>query len=179
MTLRIMLDLETMSLKSNAAIVSIGACANDGRPDLSLNVYLTSSAAAGLNVDPDTMLWWIKAGKEVQKALIHETRTLEEALTSFSDWLGTNLEDPSKGVECELWAKPAAFDVVILGSAYAALGKRVPWHYRAPRCLRTALALAPHIDSMQPESDFKHTALNDAKYQMGQLEQVLKHLNIE
>lgn len=176
MTLRIMLDLETMSTSANAAIVSIGACANDGRPDFYMRVDLESCMHAGLKVDASTIQWWMQQSDEARKALFADTVPLRAALYEFDFWLGVVLprirasEINFKQVECELWAYPAQFDVTILGEAYKALGKKEPWHYRAPRCLRTAAALFPGVERVK--ADTEHDALSDAKAQMVWLEKI-------
>lgn len=176
MTLRIMLDLETMSTSANAAIVSIGACANDGRPDFYMRVDLESCMHAGLKVDASTIMWWMQQNDEARKALYDGARSLRDALLLFAHWLGQSMHttsDPGEAygqVECELWAYPAQFDVTILSEAYKAFGKKEPWHYRAPRCLRTAAALFPGVERVK--ADTEHDALSDAKAQMAWLEKI-------
>ncbi len=58
-----MLDLETMGNTSNAAIISIAAVYFDetgvGR-SFYHKVSLGSSCAIGLEMDADTVLWWLK-----------------------------------------------------------------------------------------------------------------------
>ena len=177
MTLRVMLDLETLSTSANAAIVSIGACANDGRPDFYVRVDLATCMQAGLKVDASTIQWWMQQSDAARKALFEDVRPLRDALLLFAHWLGsgTHAKDEGYGqVECELWAYPAQFDVTILGEAYKALGKKEPWHYRAPRCLRTAAALVPEVERIT--SSTEHDALADAKAQMCWLGGILEQL---
>lgn len=181
MTLRIMVDLETMSTAANAAIVSIGACANDGRPDFEVRVDLASCMKAGLVVDASTIGWWLQQGDEARAALRDDPKSIETALLRFDDWLHGDMDAPaysSKPVECELWGFPAQFDVTILEQAYKALGLATPWHYRAPRCLRTAAALFPKAERVLPNKErghggAAHTALADAKAQMEWLGNIL------
>lgn len=169
-----MLDLETMSTHANAAIVSMGACANDGRPDFYARVDLQSCMALGLKVDASTIMWWLQQEKAAQLALCGQGHSLSGALQNFAKWLKLNnqSDDDHKPVECELWAFPASFDVTILEQAYKALGMRTPWHYRAPRCLRTAAALFPNVPKVTATT--KHDALADAKAQMQWLEAILQ-----
>jgi hypothetical protein len=173
MTLRIMFDLETMSTAANAAITQIGACANDGREPFKATVTLHSSMSAGLKVDGSTIMWWMQQSDEARASICDASQPLREALIAFSSWLGYQ----GKPVECELWAYPAQFDVTILGEAYRALAMTQPWHYRAPRCLRTAVALAPGVEK-PTDVGVKHDALVDAQYQMAWLDVVLKVLNV-
>lgn len=181
--LRVMLDLETLSTAANAAILSIGACANDGRPDFCRNVDLATCMQAGLKVDASTIQWWMQQSDEARAAFQppagREGWSLREALESFAAWLRAPVDGETvRGqVECELWAFPAQFDVTILGEAYKALGMKEPWHYRAPRCLRTAAALFPGVERVLPNKErghggAAHTALADAKAQMEWLEKI-------
>ena len=183
MTLRIMLDLETMSTAANAAIVQIGACANDGRDDFSIRVRLASSVKAGLSIDPYTVEWWLTQSDAARTSVfgakaVEDRRSLEFALHSFANWLGTHHNNDgtlgAQPVECELWALPAQFDVTILGEAYRALNMTPPWHYRAPRCLRTLTSLFPDVPRIK--SELEHDALADAKAQMQYLEALLARL---
>lgn len=183
MTLRIMLDLETMSTAANAAIVSIGACANDGRADFYCRVDLATCMQAGLKVDASTIQWWLRQSEEARAALLVDVRPLRHALLLFAHWLGQSIHTKSEpgekyrqSVECELWAFPAQFDVTILNEAYRALGMKEPWHYRAPRCLRTAAALAPQVERVS--TGVAHDALADAKSQMRWLENILNNLQV-
>lgn len=180
MTLRVMLDLETMSTASNAAITQIGVVFNQGRAPFKSNVRLKSSVAAGLQVDLPTIEWWMKQSDAARQSLFAGERCdLTEALCALSDRLGTyHLRDGSLGapaVECELWAYPAQFDVTILDSAYRACKLEIPWHYRAPRCMRTLASLYPDVTRVKAE--LEHDALSDAQAQMAWLELLLAEHN--
>lgn len=171
-----------MSQASNAAILSIGACANDGRPDFYVRVDLATSISSGLHVDASTIKWWMSQEDSARQSLFQETRTLRDSLLLFAHWLGETMHNPnapenvySTEVVCELWGYPAQFDLTILGGAYRALEMKIPWHYRAPRCLRTAAALFPSIERVQPK--VAHDSLEDAKAQMQWLENILQYKN--
>lgn len=176
-TLRVMLDLETMSTAANAAITQIGACTNDGREPFKATVTLHSSMAAGLRVDGSTIMWWMQQSDEARKSICDSTQPLKEALIAFASWLG--YEGGRTGVVCELWAYPAQFDVTILGEAYRACGFDVPpWHYRAPRCLRTLALVCPSVDKALFEASVEHDALSDAQAQMCWLDAMLAVLGV-
>ncbi len=70
--MNIMLDLETMGNGPDAAIIAVGACKFDTIAVLDTYycvVDLTSSLNAGLKVDGDTILWWLKQSDDARKAI--------------------------------------------------------------------------------------------------------------
>jgi len=161
----IMLDLETMSTASNAAIVAIGAVEFDpatgelGR-EFYHNVSLASCQDAGLDVEAGTIMWWLTRSDGARKALIDVSLPLDKALSQFTQFL-VSLGAP----DVAIWGKGSDFDNVILANAYRALGLQAPWKYKNNRCVRTILALVPDAcDGVESEGT-KHNALDDAIYQ--------------
>jgi len=69
----IMLDLETMGNGNNAAIIAIGAVKFD--QDITDRFYKTidldSSVDVGLEIDPSTVLWWMKQGDDARGQFQH------------------------------------------------------------------------------------------------------------
>ena len=160
MTTHVMLDLETMSTSSYAAVVSVGAVKFDPvggvfHTSFYQIVSLASSMKAGLRVDADTIKWWMYQTGEVRKALTSPTGVgLDEALLGFAEWYGSDDSVP-------VWGNGAGFDNVILGNAYKAVGIDQPWSYKADRCFRTLRSLAPEV--LAPNGcRVKHNALDDA-----------------
>ena len=118
----IMLDLETMSLASNAAIVSIGAVQFDLKEgklgaEYYRNIDLASSVEYGLDMDPNTVMWWMQQGDEARAALAGGTLDLRSALRNFNDWLDS-LQIPWG--ERRIWGNGAAYDNVVMKNAYKA-----------------------------------------------------------
>ena len=74
--IQVMLDLETMSVRSNAAIASIGAVKFDTETGIVDKFYRTvdlrTSKAVGLHVDPETVGWWNNQSKEARQALLKD-----------------------------------------------------------------------------------------------------------
>lgn len=69
--------------------------------------------------------------------------------------------------EIRVWGNGAAFDNVILASAYRRVTAGTPWQYWNDRCYRTVKALHPDVP-MQRTGDH-HNALDDAISQAHQL----------
>ncbi len=141
-----MLDLETLSTRTNAAVVQIAAIAFDPRVG-------DDPAAAGhrtfnkfvrdipdyCHVDPRTVSWWMQ--QQVAPSLGKKIETtgcsLLAALDQFCDWY------VQLGQVEALWSHGATFDIPIVAYHCEVLGLKVPWSYRAPRDTRTLYSLAP------------------------------------
>ena len=161
----IMLDLETMSTASNAAIVAIGAVKFD--PDTGelgqmfyRNVSLESCIAAGLDVEAGTVMWWLTRSENARQALLENSIPLGKALGEFSQFLS-----PPGASNIAIWGKGSDFDNVILANAYKAVGLKAPWKYKNNRDVRTILALVPSACDGVESTGTKHNALDDAIYQ--------------
>ena len=158
-----MVDLETLSTRCNAAILSIGAVRFDLEGNLGQLFYrivdLDSNTSFQRHIDSKTMLWWMKQGKEAQDAVFQApgTVSLDAGLKDFSSWLA--------GFEYgRIWCRGAAFDIPILESAYLAVGSSAPWPYYSVRCARTLEDTAPEVFK-PPRRGVRHNALDDAVYQ--------------
>lgn len=160
----VMLDLETMGNRSNAAIVSIGAIQfkleEAGIGDqFYAAIDLQSCLDAGLTIDGSTVTWWLSQGKEAQEALLQEPQPLRKVLEEFAKWLPRN---------AKLWGNGPAFDNAILTNAYRMLGIPKPWRYSDDRCFRTIRSLAgigPDNGGVVREGTTHH-ALDDARFQI-------------
>jgi hypothetical protein len=132
--MKAMLDLETLSTKSNAAIVSIGAVAFDESGVTDQKFYITIDPAscekAGMHVSASTFIWWMQQSDEARAQFKTGGVPLTEALFKFAAWCKENNID-------EMWGNGADFDCVILGSAYEACDMKKPWSYSKNRCFRT------------------------------------------
>jgi len=162
-TERVMLDLETWGTTAGAAIESIGLVRFDSDGlgwDLHLSVSKQSCELAGLHIDAETQAW-AHDNRQVSPDTLRHGQPLPAAL----DHAAAFLDD-----EAQIWAKPPAFDAVILAAAYRAVGRQPPWDHWRTRCVRTAADLAgddwPH--GLDRRGD-KHNALDDARYQARQV----------
>jgi len=184
----IMIDLETMGLRPDAAIVSIGAVHFEGFTDQSLDhgavlghndlrvvdtlhvaVSLKSCLDAGLTTDQSTVDWWAKQSAQARSSWQQEgAPTLLEALTQLSRWA---LRDSSDRQVCP-WGNGADFDLVLLKSAYGAIGADPPWRYYNHRCYRTVKGLFPVAEV--PRQGTHHNALDDAMHQVSTLRQIVR-----
>ena len=167
----VMLDLETMSIDSNAAIVAIGAVRYTTNDNMLGQFYrvvsLESSVEAGLDMDACTVGWWLRQSEEAREIFTgRNSVSIEQALKDFSSWvLDTD----------EIWGNGVDFDNVILTKAYKKCNMNVPFSYRANRCYRTLKNLFPQIE-LEREGTY-HNALDDAISQAKHLAMILRAMN--
>ena len=191
----VMLDLETLSLRSDACIVQIAAVAFDietGELGPRFNAYVNESCLVGAKVghiDVSTVGFWMRQkfaptlGASITDE--DEQRNLYDALGEFDQWFANLAEDTCEAgassvvetaEEISLWSHGAGFDIPILAEAYnRALIGEVPWHYRAPRDTRTLFAVAPGGMPKPPKAEAReHDAQYDCEYQLTQVVEAWK-----
>lgn len=173
----VMIDLETLSLSNNAAIIAIGAV------EFSIDEYLIGQKFEALiditeamrygEVDGKTVCWWMEQSDEARNKAFSGSASMYAALNELCNFLchisecgmkhvrSTQLEDIS------VWGNGPKFDISILESAFEKFETVPPWkHYNVYDC-RTVELLA---DGIMQRDDFKrngtkHSALDDAVYQ--------------
>lgn len=165
-----MIDLETMGTMPGSAIVQIGAvefsAKHLGKPFF-VNVCLKSCVRVGLRMDPDTVMWWVQQSPEASKCLTEDAVPIKDALKQFTEWLC--FDRPA------VWGDGAAFDNVLLSSAYRACGMSPPWHYSRDRCFRTMKECFP-VD--QVPSALLHHASEDAVAQAKQMQSIIERYSL-
>lgn len=176
----LMVDLETMSNKGNAAIVSIGAVAfelstGEIGPTFYSVVDLRSCEHAGLHIDADTVLWWLKQSSEARSQIVVDGVNLHKALHDLSRFAEGALTD-----DVQVWGNGVDFDNVILRNAYGAVGLGPFWKHWNNRCVRTIVELGRNagIDpkkTLQFEGE-PHNALDDAIHQAKYVSIIHQHL---
>lgn len=168
--MEIMFDLETMSTRFDAAIVSIGACKwdADGVHDTFYGaISLADSLRYGLHKDPDTVDWWKRQPVEATLAWAKGGRPLEEVLREFVAWCGPDAKD----VNWYCWG--LNFDIPILATSLEKVGIAKPWGYWNLRCARTIHALFDTGKIAKREGVY-HNAKDDAVTQATELIRILK-----
>ena len=187
----VMLDLETMSTKPNAAIVSIGAVPFDSTGKIAAPVScfyhtidLKSCQDAGLHIDAGTVEWWMTQSQKVRDAIFLDCEPLNVVLDHFIKFIG-GIKDKTKEFPL-VWGNGCGFDNVILREAYLAIGKQIPWRYHDDRDMRTLTMLhqmrGHSVLSMRADkistSRIEHYALHDAIYQAAQAAEMLKAIRV-
>jgi len=152
-----MIDIETLGLEPGCIVLSIGAVTfdkNGVHEEFYCNIDMKSCDKVGLDVDVNTLQWWLEQGEEAQSCLIGGI-PLETALNQFTKFYVEN------GCS-EIWANSPAMDCSVLEKAYEAVGLEEPWNYDEERDYRTLEILGSTPDI---KKGVAHNALDDAKYQ--------------
>lgn len=172
-TIKVMCDLETLSTKNNAAILSIALVPFDTVEPFE-SIYLKIDPG-GYNwkpyfhLDEGTKIWWDQQSQEARTEAFSGTLDIVDALVELSTYIS------SLPLPIELWGNGATFDNVILKSAYDLCRLELPWSYKHDRCYRTLAALVPEAP-VQPFEGTEHNALADAKNQAAHAENIFKYL---
>ena len=164
----IVIDIETLSLKNTAVILSIGAAAiTESSEPAGLfyeRVSVDSCLDKGMTIDADTLAWWLKQSSPFMN--IYGGTDIVDALCNLFAWM-TEL-----GYDCStvnIWGNGPEFDnAIITNAAYRLLPKSVVndmlWDYRRNQSVRTLW----HINEMLGlgvtyKYDYpKHVAVFDA-----------------
>lgn len=184
MSADLMVDIETLSTRHDAAILTIGACSFDRyRQDkihssFEARISMEDNTKEGRHIDGSTVAWWFTQSREAQQDLLGETTNLRQALKRFRLWI-----DEQKPVMQTCWANDPDFDVVILKHACDQLGERWPFMFFLNRSCRTIFELAyPDIDEQKNMKSWirgestHHKAVDDAIAQAKMVQHCFKVL---
>jgi exodeoxyribonuclease VIII len=165
--IHVMLDLETLSTESNAAICSIGAVKFTFADGIIDEFYTVVDAKdcknLGLHISKDTVKWWSQQDPKALEMLRKDPKSLDESLDAFTKWYGR------RGLPT--WGCGSDFDNVILTNAYKALDATAPWKFYLNRCYRTMKTIIAMPED--PREGTYHNALDDAKHQAKHLVRIL------
>lgn len=156
-----MLDLETLGTKPGSVILSIGAVKFNRKEVLPgwfhFHVSPADSRYHGLQIEGDTVLWWLTQSDEARKAITESKKySLPYVLNEFTKWLEHDC--------LEIWGNGANFDNALLSAAYDACGLERPWKFWNDRCYRTVKALHPDLP-LAKRTGTHHNAVDDARSQ--------------
>lgn len=171
-----MIDLETLSTKPNAVILSMGAVKFnpyssfiDVDNGLDIKVDVDSQIKLGRDVQEDTLTWWTKQPAEVQDAAFSlSDRT---SLTLFVKMLNKIMV----GID-QVWCQGPVFDIVILENLYKQLEIPVPWNYWQIRDSRTLFGVFG--DPRDKNRKNAHNALMDCVYQCIGVQDIYQQQNV-
>lgn len=169
----VMIDLETMSVEKNAAILSIGAVEFDIEmktlgQEFEQNITLSSCVWLGMHRSAATLNWWaMDENKTARDALTKDAVSIELAIARFCQWAAPEIIP---------WSNGATFDIVILENAIKLCNRIVPWKFYNESCYRTFKRLYPEI--VVARQGIRHNALHDAKHQARHLLAILSELHL-
>lgn len=160
--LRLSIDIETLSSKSDAAIIAIGACTFDHESIHDRLEILINPAWTLGHRSLETWDWWQQQDDAIRINMFGGKLTPWDAAVLFEEWL------KALPPVTEIWANPPSFDITIIRNWYLAMGsnamdKTLP--FRNERDYRTVKAIAKSRgwkDSPEKEGRRRHEALDDA-----------------
>ena len=169
-----MIDLETMSTQSYAAIISIGAVKfdlNTGKigDTFYRNIDLQSALDSGLLVNSASISWWMNQNKKAIRDLQNDKVELYSALLDFVKFCSGDYY---------VWGNSAKFDLGILQNAYDKVNIPMPWNFKKELDLRTLVFFNQKIKNSWKFKGTKHNALDDCKNQIGYCCKIYKHLTL-
>lgn len=179
----IMVDIETLSTKYNAAILCIAAIKFDKDVGISEFNNLTekdyffacidpkSYKNTNFDIETNTLKWWKKQDQKIQDKVFSGKNSLKKILKLFNQWVKENDEKN----EPKFWAHGCSFDFPILNNAFNTFDIAPPWKYWNLRDTRT---LYDVFDiNLSQFSVNKHHPLYDCYAQIKALEKAFEKMN--
>ena len=171
-----MIDLETLSTRPNATILTIGGVKFDpysyAEPTHGIyhRIDVDSQTAMGRDVMDETVEWWGKQANDVREEALgdHDRIDLKYFIKQLNKWC--------VGVDV-FWCQGPLFDYAILQNFYAQMNVPVPWNYWQIRDSRTLFSLVPR-DPKEKRTGL-HNALEDCYFQAKKVQRVYKQLGIK
>jgi hypothetical protein len=166
--LNIMVDLETASIKENAAILSwaMVAFTTDGSEcDIEpfyKTVNLTSCFMTGMSIEQDTQDWWLKQSPESRAViLMSEGEDILPVTREAYCWLSALAEK----YDLYMWCRGIDFDLPKIEWCFRIfLEQNAPYKYSHKMDVRTVLKFM-QIDQTQFQFEgVKHNALHDCRH---------------
>ena len=171
-----MLDLETLSTRPEATILTFGACKFSpyNQEPIDKGIYFRVSVdeqiTLGRHIDDNTVEWWGRQADDVREEALGESDRI--TLSEFTAQLNKFL------VGCDnIWAQGPVFDIAILENLYAQLSKPTPWQFWQIRDSRTLFQV--HGDPRDKERAGAHNALIDCYYQAEGVQAIYKQIGVK
>ena len=171
----IMIDLETLSTRPDATILTFGACKfspykqHDITDGIYFRISVDEQIGLGRHVDNNTVEWWGRQADDVREEALGDGDRI--SLAQFSQVLNRFIVGADN-----IWAQGPVFDIVILENLYRQLGLPCPWQFWQIRDSRTLLST--HGDPRDKNKTGLHNALEDAVSQAQAVQTVFAQCGI-
>ena len=166
-----MIDIETMSIRPDAAIIQVAAVMfsfdSDKVETFCMNSSLKSSIDLGLHIDDATVKWWKNRPSEVLASVVKDSKPIQHVIEQFDEFLGIDR------LKYSYWCQGASFDFPVLDSAYRKLNRPVPWKYWNQRDTRTVYSIFGLDWRNYPRVGSYHNGLDDCLTQIKALKECL------
>lgn len=162
----LMIDVETMGLGTDGALIAIGCVFFDERTGLGAEFYRTVNLATAVQrggvMDASTVMWWLGQDETARNAVRFNGYHIDEALAEFVAFFKKHGSPDTR-----VWGCSPTFDCEKVNSALKRSGLPVPWKYFNERCYRTVRERNKSVPL--DERTGLHNALDDAKFQASHL----------
>lgn len=162
---RIAIDIETLSRRTNGVILSIGLVAFTRFGPISTHYSVLDQNVQlmrGRHVEPATVAWWDKQAPEAKAVLSESLGPLAMhpagVVTMIKSFVSM-FENDTSYVE-GVYGYGSDFDNAMIIDMCREFSGKDPWDYRLNRCGRTVLAMYP--EAKAPKVGTHHNALDDA-----------------
>lgn len=178
-----MIDLETLSTRSDAKVLSIGVAIFDDKQVIATDGWAIDLADdIGGHVDWKTVKWWLDQEPAAREFSWGGKLTNANAAFNLKTFMGQyNAE--------RFWSKDPHFDHVILENWWRRINETTgprsihvgnfPIHYRDPRSVRTVIEEAELIGYDTDDSQYNyvaHNPIDDASVQARQVIEARRYL---
>jgi len=188
MTVHVCFDTETLSLRANAVVLSIGICVFDDQKwqpydnivEMGIELFIDRDAQidAGRDVSQEVLNWWSTQGEEARRVLepaetIHP-RDFYAHWEAFCNKHSLNMNWLTKNAR--FYVRGPHFDVAIMEDLFATFNVSPPWKFYKVRDIRTWLechGLDDNLKLKKPASMIPHNALHDAAFDAYMMLEVL------
>jgi hypothetical protein len=179
----IMIDLETLSTRADAAILSVGIAVFDIKTAIVSDVLYKEVAMVTQeeygHIDPETVKWWMKRDDAARSAIYQpaDPESLYEVLYAVRDFLR-----PHNYRTTRVWSNGSSFDLVILRNAFQRHTMKCIWDYWQERDVRTIVDLARDLAGVDVKQTtrkdhIEHHALGDALFQVAYVSEAYRVLS--
>jgi hypothetical protein len=177
MKLATTIDIETLGVKPDCVVLTIGAVKFDPLGDfvdrengLYFRLNVDQQTDLGRTTDQGTLDWWSTQDPAVlEEALSDDNRTdVAEVLAALNRFLvGSD----------DIWCQGPVFDICILENLYRMMGQPIPWNYWQIRDSRTLFQV--YGDPRSKSKGLHHNALEDCVDQSIAVQTLLKKVGHE
>lgn len=164
-----MIDIETLGVNEDAAVISIGACFFDTKTKeigakFSMNLKLDEQLK-NRTIDADTLKWWFTQSDAAKHVFNEEAVPSDVVCKMFAAWVLANaqLEDVRP------WGNGATFDITIMENLLRQYNVDPPWMFKNVRDLRTFreyVADNAKVVNLGIDHNALDDAISQAKYVM-------------
>lgn len=183
-----MIDVESLSTRSNALLLSIGACLfNRATGEIGTKrEWVVHCSGDGYHVCAQTKKWWEGQPAEARERVFNNPNTVpvKVGLQELTDLL-LNETTGTQRHGCRIWGNGPTFDLTIVGNAYRTEGlSGQPWAYGNERDVRTMVDLGRELFDFDPKTDMpfegvKHSASDDAAHQAAYVSAIYRKMKTE